>query len=203
MSLVSRKNQITIPAEVMRAAGLAAGDDVRVRSAGPGRIELIKTDELVDEFAGMLDSSAYPAGYLEGSSLRMAVVVFDSDVLIGFLNRDDAHHSEAVRKVRAALAPGTRRLLCAVNYAEILIGPIRVVADESVKQMLNQFSIEIVNVDKALAEHAAVVRVRTNLKLPDAFALATSIQAQQSGREPVELATFDERLRKAHATLHR
>ena len=65
MSLVSRKNQITIPAEVMRAAGLAAGDDVRVRSAGPGRIELIKTDELVDEFAGMLDSSAYPAGYLE------------------------------------------------------------------------------------------------------------------------------------------
>ncbi len=133
----------------------------------------------------------------------MAVVVFDSDVLIGFLNRDDAHHSEAVRKVRAALAPATRRLLCAVNYAEILIGPIRVAADERVKQMLHQFSIEIVNVDKALAEHAAVVRVRTNLKLPDAFALATSIQAQQSGREPVELATFDERLRKAHATLHR
>ena len=133
----------------------------------------------------------------------MAVVVFDSDVLIGFLNRDDAHHSEAVRKVRAALAPATRRLLCAVNYAEILIGPIRVAADERVKQMLHQFSIEIVNVDKALAEHAAVVRVRTNLKLPDAFALATSVQARQSERDPVELATFDERLRKARATLHR
>lgn len=65
MSLVSRKNQITIPAEIMREAGLSPGDDVRVRSAGPGRIELVKTDELVDEFAGILDDSVYPPGYLD------------------------------------------------------------------------------------------------------------------------------------------
>lgn len=65
MSLVSRKNQITIPAEIMREAGLSPGDDVRVRTAGPGRIELVKTDELVDEFAGILDDSVYPPGYLD------------------------------------------------------------------------------------------------------------------------------------------
>jgi len=65
VSLVSRKNQITIPAEVMRQAGLAPGDDVRVRSTGAGRIELIKTDDLVDEFAGMLDDTVYPPGYLD------------------------------------------------------------------------------------------------------------------------------------------
>ena len=65
MSAVSRKNQITIPAEVMRQAGLAPGDDVRVRSVGPGRIELMKVDELVAEHAGSLDSTAYPAGYLD------------------------------------------------------------------------------------------------------------------------------------------
>jgi AbrB family looped-hinge helix DNA binding protein len=65
MSVVSRKNQITLPAEVMREAGLAPGDDVRVRSAGPGRIELVRTDELVDEFAGILDETVYPEGYLE------------------------------------------------------------------------------------------------------------------------------------------
>ena len=35
-----------------------------VRSAGPGRIEPVETDELVDEFAGMLDETVYPAGYL-------------------------------------------------------------------------------------------------------------------------------------------
>src|SRR4029079_14575651 len=86
---------------------------------------------------------------------QRVVVVLASDVLIGFLTRDDAHHSDAVAQVRAALAPGTRRLLCAVNYAEILIGPMRVGAQDRVKQMLVQFNIETIQVDVALAEHAA------------------------------------------------
>ena len=55
----------------------------------------------------------------------MGVVVFDSDVLIGFLNRHDVHHDEAVERVRASMAPGNRRLICAVNYAEIMVGPAR------------------------------------------------------------------------------
>jgi AbrB family looped-hinge helix DNA binding protein len=65
VSAVSRKNQVTIPAEVMRQAGLAPGDDVRISSVGPGRIELVKTDELIDEFAGALDETVYPPGYLD------------------------------------------------------------------------------------------------------------------------------------------
>jgi predicted nucleic acid-binding protein len=132
----------------------------------------------------------------------MAVVVFDSDVLIGFLNRDDAHHTDAVARVRAALAPGTRRLLCAVNYAEILIGPIRAGAHERVQQMLAQFNVETIQVDMALAERAAAVRARTNLKLPDAFALATAIHAGIRGHQPVELASFDAAVLKAHASLN-
>ena len=36
----------------------------------------------------------------------MGVVVFDSDVLIGFLNRDDAHHQDAVAWMRDAMAGG-------------------------------------------------------------------------------------------------
>lgn len=65
MSVVSRKNQITIPAEVMREAGLEPGDDVRLRSVGPGRIELVKAEELIDQFAGRLNSDSYPPGYLD------------------------------------------------------------------------------------------------------------------------------------------
>jgi AbrB family looped-hinge helix DNA binding protein len=65
MSAVSRKNQITIPAEVMREAGLAPGDDVRVRTVAPGRIELVKSDELIGEYAGSLDAAAYPEAYLD------------------------------------------------------------------------------------------------------------------------------------------
>jgi predicted nucleic acid-binding protein len=129
----------------------------------------------------------------------VAVVVFDSDVLIGFLNRDDAHHADAVARVRSALAPGSRRLLCAVNYAEILIGPFRAGAQERVKRMLVQFNVETIRVDKALAERAAAVRARTNLKLPDAFALATAIHAEHLGHQDVVLASLDDAVLKAYA----
>jgi predicted nucleic acid-binding protein len=131
----------------------------------------------------------------------MGVVVFDSDVLIGFLGRDDVHHKDAVQRVRDSLAPGTRLMLCAVNYAEILIGPLRAGAQDRVKQMLTQFSIETIQVDMALAERAAAVRARTSLRLPDAFALATVIDAEHRGLTDVSLASFDAAVLKAHATL--
>ncbi|MET0600397.1 MAG: PIN domain-containing protein [Baekduia sp.] len=132
----------------------------------------------------------------------MGVVVFDSDVLIGFLNADDAHHEQAVEQVRASLAPGARRLLCAVNYAEILIGPLRAGRQDRVKQMLAHFTIEIIQVDDELAEQAATVRARTRLKLPDAFALATVTRAKRSGSTDVSLASFDTKVLKAHASLN-
>lgn len=131
----------------------------------------------------------------------MGVVVFDSDVLIGFLKVDDAHHEQAVEQVRASLVPGTRRLLCAVNYAEILIGPLRAGRAERVKQMLTHFTIETVEVDGALAEQAATVRARTGLKLPDAFAVATALHVGHRGSMDVSLASFDKKVLKAHAAL--
>jgi AbrB family looped-hinge helix DNA binding protein len=42
MSAISRKHQVTIPKDVLTASGLSAGDDVRITSGGPGRIELVK-----------------------------------------------------------------------------------------------------------------------------------------------------------------
>ena len=65
MGVISRKNQITIPVEELRKAGLAPGDDLRVVAAGPGRLQLVKADDLLEEFAGALDREVYPAGYLE------------------------------------------------------------------------------------------------------------------------------------------
>ena len=133
----------------------------------------------------------------------MAVVVFDTDVLIGFLDPGDAHHTDAVRLVRDALAPGTRRMLCAVNYSELLIGPIKAgkEARDHVDHMLGHFAIEIVTVDGAFAKRAAAVRARTGLKLPDAYALATAIHAEHRGFSDVSLASFDEKVLRAHAEL--
>jgi bifunctional DNA-binding transcriptional regulator/antitoxin component of YhaV-PrlF toxin-antitoxin module len=65
MSVISRKNQLTLPVEALRAAGLAAGDDVRVQVVGPGRLELVRAKELVDKFAGIFDATVYPEGYLD------------------------------------------------------------------------------------------------------------------------------------------
>jgi bifunctional DNA-binding transcriptional regulator/antitoxin component of YhaV-PrlF toxin-antitoxin module len=65
MSVISRKNQVTLPVDVLRQAGLEAGDDVRVRAVGAGRLELTRTQELVDEFAGVFDEEVYPPGYLD------------------------------------------------------------------------------------------------------------------------------------------
>ena len=49
----------------MRAAGLQPGDDVRVASVGPGRLELVKTDALIERYAGSLGDDIYPPGYLD------------------------------------------------------------------------------------------------------------------------------------------
>ncbi len=64
MSVISSKNQLTLPVEVMRAAGIASGDDVQVVSSGPGRIEIIQTDELIAKYAGSLPD-VFPDGYLQ------------------------------------------------------------------------------------------------------------------------------------------
>ena len=65
MGVISRKNQLTLPVEALRAAGLAAGDDVRVQVVGPGRLELVRAEELVDKYAGIFDATVYPDGYLD------------------------------------------------------------------------------------------------------------------------------------------
>jgi predicted nucleic acid-binding protein len=135
----------------------------------------------------------------------VAVVVFDADVLIAYLGRDDANHNEAVERMRTALAPGTRRLVSAVNYAEVLIGPLQRAGTkgaETVDAMFVRFSIETIVVDMALAQRAAAVRARTRLKLPDAFALATAIHAEKRGHTDVRLESFDEKVLKAYASLH-
>jgi predicted nucleic acid-binding protein len=135
----------------------------------------------------------------------VAVVVFDADVLIAYLGRDDARHAQAVEQMRHALEPGTRRLVSAVNYTEVLIGPLQkagTAGAETVDAMFARFGIETIEVDMALARRAAAVRARTRLKLPDAYALATAIHAEKRGHADVRLETFDEKVIKAYKALH-
>jgi predicted nucleic acid-binding protein len=131
----------------------------------------------------------------------MAVVVFAADVLIGFLARDDVHHREAVERLRSSLEAGTRRLLSAVNYAELLIGPLRAGGASmarTVDAMLARLTFETVPVDRELARRAASVRAQTNLKLPDAFAVATAVDAGGRGHVDVRIESFDADVLRAY-----
>jgi bifunctional DNA-binding transcriptional regulator/antitoxin component of YhaV-PrlF toxin-antitoxin module len=62
MPKLSSKNQITIPADVLREAGMAVGDTLHVRAVGRGRIEVERWSDLIDDLAGKL---VYPPGYLD------------------------------------------------------------------------------------------------------------------------------------------
>lgn len=65
MPVISSKNQVTIPVEALREAGLAAGDDVIITAMGDGTISIANASALLDRFAGIFDDTVYPPGYLE------------------------------------------------------------------------------------------------------------------------------------------
>lgn len=135
----------------------------------------------------------------------MGVVVFDADVLIAYLKRDDANHTAATERVRAAMAPGNQRTVCAVNYSEVLIGPLRALGTKGgdmVDDMLTRLNIVTIQVDMDLARRAAAVRERTHLKLPDAYAVATAIHHEHRGHSDVRLETFDQQVTRRYAELH-
>jgi AbrB family looped-hinge helix DNA binding protein len=64
MPRIHDKGQVTLPKAAREEAGLAVGDELTVRTVGPGRLELIRTQELVESLAGSLDQVSYPDGYL-------------------------------------------------------------------------------------------------------------------------------------------
>lgn len=65
MPLISSKNQVTLPVDVLQAAGLRSGDDVVINATASGRIEISTPEAFVDRFAGVFGNDVYPPGYLE------------------------------------------------------------------------------------------------------------------------------------------
>ena len=61
---ISRKHQITIPVQELRAAGLEVGERLVARAEGPGRLVLERAADVLDEYAGAL-TGVYTAGELE------------------------------------------------------------------------------------------------------------------------------------------
>ena len=64
MPKISSKNQITLPVDAMRAAGLRAGDDVAVRVTDTGEIVVAARGSRVRRHAGLFHG-LYEEGYLD------------------------------------------------------------------------------------------------------------------------------------------
>lgn len=119
----------------------------------------------------------------------MGAVALDADVLIGFFNRDDAHHAPARRLLGAAERDGDRLLTAASVYAEVIVGPLRAGRAGEIDAALTAMGVEVVPIDRATAGEAARLRSRhRTLRLPDALSLAV---ARRAG---AELKTFDRKL---------
>jgi bifunctional DNA-binding transcriptional regulator/antitoxin component of YhaV-PrlF toxin-antitoxin module len=64
MPRVSSKNQVTLPVETMRAAGLRAGDELTVRAHGDGEVLLATRRSRVRRHAGIA-TGIYEAGEVD------------------------------------------------------------------------------------------------------------------------------------------
>lgn len=64
MAKVSSKNQVTLPVEAMRKAGLRPGDEVTVRPLRDGEVIIAARGSRVRRHAGIA-TGIYPAGELD------------------------------------------------------------------------------------------------------------------------------------------
>jgi predicted nucleic acid-binding protein len=102
-------------------------------------------------------------------------VVLDSDVVVGFLDRQDALHEAADAAVRE-LVRGQRLLASVVTYAEVLTGArVGHHHEDEVAGFFAGLLSAVLPVDVAVADKAADLRSRSKaLRMPDALILATA-----------------------------
>lgn len=102
-------------------------------------------------------------------------VVFDSDAVVGFLDRKDALHDAADTAIRD-LIRDQRLLVSVVTYAEVLTGARLGHHDENqIRGFFSGLISEVLSIDVAVADMASELRSRRkSLQMPDALILATA-----------------------------
>ncbi|MFZ0043460.1 MAG: AbrB/MazE/SpoVT family DNA-binding domain-containing protein [Solirubrobacteraceae bacterium] len=61
MARVSSKNQVTLPVEAMRAAGLRSGDEVTIRPNGDGELVVARRGSRIRRHAGIATGIYQPS----------------------------------------------------------------------------------------------------------------------------------------------
>lgn len=107
----------------------------------------------------------------------MALIHLDAGVIIGFLDRNDAHHDSAHKVFSEIYREAQGVEMAASALAECLVGPARRGADAviTVRHSLAQLGVHVVDLDSDIATEAAQLRAaHRQLRLPDALVIATA-----------------------------
>lgn len=111
------------------------------------------------------------------------VIVLDANVLIAFLDAEDAHHDEAISLFEHRFLDGFAANVLTV--AEALVHPTRAGRHDAALASLHAIGVDVVPLHAADAAAVARVRSEYRVRMPDAVALHTAISTRS------ELATFD------------
>ena len=107
----------------------------------------------------------------------MGLAVVDAGVVIGLLERADAHHDVATQTLHDAVERGDRLALPASALAEVLVAPSRR-GDSEIRVVIGlvqRVPLDVVPLDEPIAVAAAALRAKhAALKLPDALVVATA-----------------------------
>ena len=95
---------------------------------------------------------------------RQLTAVFDSDILIDFLQGHEAAR-DAIRQVELPRAS-------IITWMEVMVGARRVGGETAADQLFQ--AVPVVPLDEAIASRAIDLRISQRLKLPDAIVLATA-----------------------------
>jgi predicted nucleic acid-binding protein len=104
--------------------------------------------------------------------------VLDADVVIGALDRSDAHHEQARALFTTWRAHGDSALISVVNLSEVLVAPA---ADarrlQAARTAIAALGLTIYSPTEAIGVDASRLRARHRISLPDAYLLATARQS--------------------------
>ena len=92
------------------------------------------------------------------------IAVFDTNIIIDYLNGDERARSEMLlyKKVWISI----------ITYIEVLVGVTNTDKYKVIKQYL--LSLNILEIDKDIADNAIEIRKKFKLKVPDALILASA-----------------------------
>ena len=119
------------------------------------------------------------------------MTVLDAGVLIGLIDSDDRHHSDARRAVGALVRERAELLVSSVTFSEVFVGSFKTepLGARRARRLIGDYvAPTVIPFTETDAMDVALLRARTRLSMTDAAVVAT---ARSHGAERILTADAD------------